>query len=468
MVVGNVPQPPQLLLPGHQGTMDNNSWALIHRAVGCGSLGLVLLLSLPSFRQVSTKVRFARRQRGANGDGSHEVVPDLFESVDGKATEESVAAFSDRKPRVSAAISLCLGLAASITAAILATLAASPLPAPAYLPWVLVFDRWADVPAWTLIAIQWASIPTKAQYDRRFSLAVIGFLSSIVLLASLGYRYGFDIVVTLSDQERASGRGAALGAAACRLLQVLAAIATAFSFSAFPHRPDVYYNGLLVDQQHAVSILSRFGFNWNSIVFEIANARKLELEDLPGLDGDTRSANVNARYLARGDSISGPKGRLWWQLVMAYKWPLVLQWILTFIRAVLAMFPQFVIYQFLENLGNHTGGNMSTSPKLWGWVIGIGVSLGLQIWVSSIQRWLTSSRLEAPVNSLIQSLVFQKALRLDEAADPGSKVAVGGSGKDGKDGKDAKDAKEAKKNEKSNAGGGNVRQSVVNHMKLDR
>ncbi|CAK7205636.1 hypothetical protein SEUCBS139899_008415 [Sporothrix eucalyptigena] len=434
--------------------MDDESWALLHPIVGAGSLGLVFLLSLLSFRQIWTKAQFARRNRGAQGDGTYEAVPQLFESADGKATEDSVAAYSDRQPRLGAYLGLIFGLAASVAAAILLTLRISP-PVPSDRPWLVAFDDWVDVLAWALVTVQCASIPFKEQYDRRFYLSIAAFLSSVVLLCSIGYRYGYEIFHILSGKNVSSGNGFAIGAAVCWLVQVLAALTATFCFASFPHRPDVYYKGNLVDQQHAVSILSRFSFNWNKIVFDIANARKLELEDLPNLDGNTRSACVNERYLARGGSAGGPKGRLWWQLIMAYKWPLLLQWGLTFVRSVLALFPQFVIYQFLEGLEGHEGDSKAANPKLWGWVIGIGVSLVLQIWVGSAQRWLTSSRLEAPLNSLVQTLIFQKALRLDEAADPGHKV----SDDDKKEG--AKGKKTAKKAE------GDVRQSVVNHMKLD-
>ncbi|ERT02813.1 hypothetical protein HMPREF1624_01115 [Sporothrix schenckii ATCC 58251] len=434
--------------------MDDESWALLHPIVGASNLGLVFLLSLPSLHQLWTKAQFARRNRGAQGDGAYEVVPQLFESADGKATEASVAAFSDRQPRLGAYLSLYLGLAASITSAILLTLVTAP-PASLDRPWLFAFDNWADVPAWAFICLQLASTPAKEQYDQRWVLSIIAFSSSALLVGSLGYRYGYDIVHILAGQNVAAEDGLATGTAVCWLVQVLAALVATLCFATFPHRPDVYYKGDLVDQQHAVSILSRFSFNWNKIVFDIANARKLELEDLPNLDGNTRSSCVNERYLARGGSAGGPKGRLWWQLLVAYKWPLLLQWALTFVRSVLALFPQFVIYQFLEGLDNHEGGNKAANPKLWGWVIGIGVSLVLQIWIGSAQRWLTSSRLEAPLNSLVQTLIFQKALRLDEAADPGHKVAEG----DGKTGN--KDKKGPKKPE------GDVRQSVVNHMKLD-
>ncbi|OAA54758.1 ABC bile acid transporter [Niveomyces insectorum RCEF 264] len=454
--------------------MDGEQWALLHPVVGAGSLGLICLLSLPALGQLWTKARLARRNRGAHGSGGYEAISPVFESRDGQATEESEAAFSDRWPRLGAWISLFLGLAASVAAAVLLTIhTGSSPPASETTPWLLTFDNWADVPAWALAAIQCASIPTKLQYDRRFLLATVGFWSSVILLGSLGFRYGYDVVYVLSgrNHESADRRNTALGAAACWLVQILAALAAALSFASFPHRPDVYYDGNLVDQQHASSLLTRFGFNWNRVVFDIANERKLELQDLPNLDGDTRSSCVSAHYVGRGGGVGGKKGRLWWQLIMACKWPLFLQWVLTFVRSVLALFPQFVLYQFLEGLDNHQGGNKAANPRLWGWVIGLGASLMLQVWVNSVQRWLTFSRLEAPLSSLVQSLIFQKALRLDEAAETGQKTADNSdqhkqSGNDKKDGKktagktDDKDAAQTKRE-------GDVRQSVVNHMKLD-
>lgn len=448
--------------------MDDRGWALLHPITGAGTLGFVFLSSLPALHQLWTKAHLARRNRGADGDGRHEVVPQLFESADGRATAESVAAFSDREPRRAAWLSLLLGFAASIVAAVLlsigpngdwnATLLASP-------SWLHFLDGWVDVPTWGLGLLQCASIPTKSQYDRRFLLATIGFWSGAILTTSILVRHGFGIVLALSGKSKAGYTGMFVGTAVCWLVEAICALTASLSFASFPHRPDVYYRGGLVDQQHAVSRLSLFGFTWNRVVFDTAHERKLELEDLPNLDGDTRSSNILAQYLANGGSAGGENGRLWWQLVKAYRRPLFLQWTLTFVRSILALFPQYVLYQFLEGLDKHQDGNKAASPQLWGWVISLGVSLVLQVWVNSIQRWLTASRLEAPVSSLIQALIFQKALHLDEAAEPGQ-ATVGGAAKAG--GMDKKDGKNTDKKDPKKKNSGDIRQSVVNHMKLDR
>jgi ABC-type multidrug transport system fused ATPase/permease subunit len=297
-----------------------------------------------------------------------------------------------------------------------------------------------------LIATQCFSIPSKLQYDTRFRLAKLGLVSSAIQLASLVTRYGPGVVRAFQHYH---GDSQDLASAACCLLEILAALAAGLSFSAFPHRPDVYYQGGLIDQQHAVSLLTRLTFSWNRLVFDISKERQLVQDDLPNMDGNTRSSQVYARYLEKN-----PQGRLWWRLVKTFKYPLAIQWSLTVVQAVLALFPQYVLHNFLEALERPPDQRANYS-ELWGWVIGMATSMILQIWVSSTQRWNTSSRLEAPLLSLLQSLVFQKALRQDEAADPGQTEEK------------SPDSESPEGQEKNKKPKSDTRQAVVNHIKLD-
>lgn len=119
--------------------MDENSPHLLHPIVAGVSLGLVCLLTLPALAQLRSKSKLFRT--------GYDAVPELFESEDGQATEESVAAFSDRGARIAAWVSLAIGLAASTASAILLTLSrdVSVTIEPAALH---VLNNWADVPAW--------------------------------------------------------------------------------------------------------------------------------------------------------------------------------------------------------------------------------------------------------------------------------------------------------------------------------
>jgi len=258
----------------------------------------------------------------------------------------------------------------------------------------------------------------------------------------LTVRFGSGAVHTVAGRREDS---LPLAVAACRLLELLMALAAGLAFAAFPHHPDVFSPQGLVDQQHASSLLTKFSYGWNPLVFVTSKQRKLEQDDLPNMDGSTRSSSVYDKYLA-----AKPTGRLWVQLLKTFKVPVAIQWALTLVQAVLALFPQYVLFHFLEGLETASG-QKDRDPKLWGWVAGLSGSLILQTWVGNAQRWNTASRLEAPSLSLLQSLVFQKALRQDEAADPGQQSG---------DGKQQADDKDKKKP-------ADTRQAVVNHIKMD-
>jgi len=434
--------------------MENEG--LLHPIIAAVGLGVIGLGVVPTARHAFSP----RSQRRPQGDGYDEIVPRLYESADGKATEESEREFSDREARVAAWIGLVVGFGAAVASALLLTLNSAPPSA-----WT-VFNNWADVPAWvsrafpepcpspsscrrgsdqilqTIIGLQCAGIPTRAQYDRRYLLSRLGLLSSAVELASLAIRFGLGAIYTVGSRHDDS---LPLAVAACRLMELLAALAAVIAFAGFPHHPDVFYGGVVVDQQHAASLLSKFAYGWNPLIFVTSKQRKLQQEDLPQMDGDTRSSNVYALYLKKK-----PTGRLWLQLIKTFKVPVAIQWALTLVQAVLALFPQYVLFHFLEGLETASG-QRSRDPKLWAWVAGLASSLILQIWIGNAQRWNTTSRLVAPSQSLLQSLVFQKALRQDEAADPGQNSADGEQQGDNSDRKKPSD----------------TRQAVVNHIRMD-
>ncbi|TPX17379.1 uncharacterized protein E0L32_003022 [Thyridium curvatum] len=460
-------QEPQQL-PWRMMDESNSNAVELHPTVGAAGVILVALLTIPALLQAWRSCRSSSRIRLSRGGGYQTLspvpaAPAVYESEDGQATAESVSEFSDREARTAAWISIVVGLGASIASGVL--LQRNPTGDGGSPPaWKLV-SYWAEVPAWTLLLIQCASLPVKAQYDARFKLVIVGLVSTLSLLLSITARLGLVTIRALPwsyRHWRASHDGEPLAIALCWLLEHLAALSAVLAFASFPHRPDVYHKGTLVDQQHAVSLLTRLAFSWNRLVFEISRERQLNLEDLPILDSNTRSRNVTERYL-RSHPDGGDKPRLWRQLLHAYRYELAMQWALTAVTALLALFPQYVLYHFLESLEDQPQGGKERM-SLWVWVVGLAVALLLQVWVGNSMRWLTSSKLEAPLLSLLQSLVFQKALRLDEAADPGKKV------QDKDDGEDKDAAGKAKKDDKkkeSKAGGGDVRQSVVNHMKLD-
>ncbi|KUI60006.1 ATP-dependent bile acid permease [Cytospora mali] len=308
---------------------------------------------------------------------------------------------------------------------------------------------WADVIAWALILFQSTFLPRRGDYAAKYRLSNFGLVCSVLILASLIYRSRFD------DVLHAPGDSKQLAQGICWLLQTISAVAALFALGSIPRRPDVYFKGSLVDQQHTVSLLSMMSFSWNSLVFDISKERQLEMEDLPRLDYQSRSRNLHHLFTSKNT-----EGRLWWRLLKFHWVQLAQQWCLVFVAAVLALFPQYMMYNLLSGLEQARTPESGISQTL-AWALALCLSLALDSIVGSLLNWWTSSRLVIPLGAVLQTLVFDKALKEHETAMPPPRTQEKKDDKDdsnlkesepGKKGKDAKDA---------------VRQSVINHMKLD-
>jgi hypothetical protein len=308
------------------------------------------------------------------------------------------------------------------------------------------------------LCLQCAFIPSRRQHRAKFRLTVLGLLSALVVVVSVAFRHGYDTLASFYSEERDT---AALALGLLYLLQLVAALTATCAFAGFPRRPDIYNKAGLVDQQHTLSLLSRFTFSWNRGIFNVAKERQLEVHDIPNLDFVTRSKHLESEFVEKR-----AKGPLWKQLIKAHASELVLQWLLTLVIALLALFPQVVLHNFLDMIERNEE-RVSTDPTVFLWVFGLLLSQLLQVGVNNWLKWITASRLEVPVQSLLQSLVFHKALKQYETAPPGQNVDKGNnSGSQGAstdtNGKAGTQAGKSKGKEPE------TRQSVINHMKLDR
>lgn len=253
----------------------------------------------------------------------------------------------------------------------------------------------------------------------------------------------------------------------CWLLQVISAIVAFFALGTIPRRPDVYSKGSLVDQQYTVSLLSKISFSWNSLVFDISKKRQLEMEDLPKLDHLTRSSNLHHMFNSKKT-----EGRLWWKLLKFLYIELAQQWALVLISAVLALFPQYMMYNLLQRLEQPRTPETQMSSTL-AWALALCLSLALDNIVGSLLSWWTNSRLVIPLQAVLQTLVFDKALKEHETAMPPPKSQE----KDEDNGEMEEPNKPGDNNKKANKDTADkpkapqkkdeVRQSVINHMKLD-
>ncbi|GAB1311146.1 Putative ATP-binding cassette (ABC) transporter protein [Madurella fahalii] len=412
---------------------------LLHKLFGGAAALLVALLTAPAlvYALGTATPRWRRRGYAHLGQNS-------YEDHDGIATEESIRAYSDTRPRVAVCLGAIIGLAASVAARIVTLRTAQDTPR---LSEELV--HWTEPTCWVLVCLQCACLPARHQHQAKFRLTIVGLVSSLLIAVSVALRYGYEALASVARPERDT---VAVVLGSLYLAQFFSAVATAAAFAAFPRRPDVYDKTGLVDQQHTLSLLSLFSYSWDRVIFDVARERQMEIEDIPNLDSATRSRNLETRFL---DRLS--EGPLWWQLIKGHAAELSLQWGLTLVIAFLSLFPQVVLYNFLSRIEQRQG-HTSADPTVFIWVLGLLLSQLLQVGFSNWLRWITTTRLEIPVGSLLQSLVFSKALKQYETAPPGQKVekSDGSSGQGNpKDGKAKKDTEPE------------TRQSVINHMKLD-
>lgn len=296
--------------------------------------------------------------------------------------------------------------------------------------------------------LQCVLLPRRDEFQAKYRQANFALVSSLLVLVSLIIRNKGDHFLDASRDSRRLAEGV------CWLAQVTAALTAFFAFGLIPRRPDVYSEGKLVDQQYTVSLFSKISFSWNFFVFDIARQRQLEMDDLPQLDSRTRSENLHRVFIARPT-----EGRLWWRLLKFFWTQLAQQWCLVLVSATLNVFPQYVMYYLLQQLEQPRTPESGISTTLV-WALALCLSLALDNIVGSILYWWTNSQLVVPLNAVLQTLVFDKALKEHETAMPPPKQDE----QDGDDKKDSKknDTKAAEKPKKDEA-----RQSVINHMKLD-
>jgi hypothetical protein len=102
-----------------------------------GSLGLALVAGITTPAILTTVSRFVIRQKGPEYSSLNGY--DLYEDEDGKATEESTKAFSDKIPRFSIAILSTIGFSTVLTLAIITTLQG---------PTAYMVENWLQVGVW--------------------------------------------------------------------------------------------------------------------------------------------------------------------------------------------------------------------------------------------------------------------------------------------------------------------------------
>lgn len=355
-----------------QQTMTGYDSLLAFFGTGAAIIGLC---SIPAVSAVATRIR------------RPEPKIDIYEDEDGKATPESMKAFSAKVPKTLILLFAAAGLPISVALLLLAV----HDPALTLESLVLVSA------AWGALLFQAVAIASSRNSVQAYDLGIYTFFSSITL---------GGIVLTLGTKHARSllQEGPLLASLWAVELALTASLAIA-SLS-LPRRPDVFKDGHMVDRMYTVSAFSRFNFSWPSGVLTLASKKKnLDMADLSRPDHYTRAAEVSADWKRRDY-----KHRLWISAILAHKGALVLQWVLTLCSSVLNFAPQWVILQLLRILETREPGSRN-GLEVWVWVIWLFVAIVSQAWLESYIFWLSWAELTIPVRAQLSALVFEKAMR---------------------------------------------------------
>lgn len=191
-----------------------------------------------------------------------------------------------------------------------------------------------------------------------------------------------------------------------RCSQLALTVFAGFTSLTLPRRPVVFKDGVPVDGMYTVSALSRYTFAWVEHLLSLAHkTKRLNLEDLPRMDHHTRSKDLSESW----EQVEHPRA-LWVEVVYAYKWPFIIQWVLTLLQAFGNFGPQFVNFHLLKILENRIPGE-AVSKEAWIWVVVLTVATIGSSWIEAWLFWVSWSELAIPIRAQLAALVFQKALR---------------------------------------------------------
>ncbi|KAK0746383.1 P-loop containing nucleoside triphosphate hydrolase protein [Schizothecium vesticola] len=316
---------------------------------------------------------------------------DIYEDDDGRATPESMKAFSTTRPKIAILLFAAIGLVISILL-VLVTQRDS----------AVTLENLALIAAsWGSLLFQAVAIAASRHPVTTYDLGIYTFFSAL-LLGGIVFTQSSAIAERLLENDILS---AWLWSAELSLSLCLAVAGLSI-----PRRPDVFKNGEMIDRMNTVSAFDRFTFSWPASVLALASKKKnLDLIDLSRPDHNTRAADVSADWKRR----SG-QHRLWVSLIVVHKWAFVLQWSLTFVSSILNFAPQWVILQLLRSLEARTPGS-EHGLDIWIWVIWLLVAVISQSWLESYIYWLSWAELTIPVRAQLAALIFEKAMRKKDA-----------------------------------------------------
>lgn len=193
-------------------------------------------------------------------------------------------------------------------------------------------------------------------------------------------------------------------------MQIACALFRGLFCALLPRRPDVYFEGQLVDQQFTVSILSRFSYSWASTLLQYAvKNRTLDTDSLPKLPLPVRAHSLRANF----ERALGSR-KIWKAIIFAHYKSIGLQMKWTLAACFLSFGPHVALYNILNSM-EARGMESWVAAQSWIWVLALGI---LMLAASSVEAWMfwvICHRLGLPIYEELSATIFAKAMRRKDA-----------------------------------------------------
>ncbi|GAD93452.1 ABC transporter [Paecilomyces variotii No. 5] len=353
----------------------------------------VLVFALSGFSSTSIIAsRLTRKPRlSLSGSSTNN---SLYEDEDGLATEASIKAFSDEWQRLAIALLSAIWVCCALSLAIIT------LREPKNL---LLVPFWLLVVNSIVLCLETVAFFTEPSCVNRYNLAIYAFWTSILttILPCV------ELFPFSSPPDREyyiqleSPTTWLLGA------QIIAALMRSLCCLLIPRRPNVYYDGQVVDQEFSGSLFSRFTYSWvNGLLrYTRQNKSSMEIDSLPHLRSSARVENLHMRF----EQVRGTKSL--WRAILVAHWPSLLQqYLLSLTQCALSFGPQVALYSILKSLEERSTASWDETQS-WLWVAALGSLLLLGSGVDSWLWWLIYSKLAIPVYQELSAIVFAKTMR---------------------------------------------------------
>ncbi|KAJ3529707.1 hypothetical protein NM208_g9637 [Fusarium decemcellulare] len=313
----------------------------------------------------------------------------FYEDVDGQSTPESIAAFSNRRPKISILAFSTVGFGTAIAISVL-----SAINPPSN---VLLLENWLTAGGWGLILLHAICLGAHHSYVKVHDLG-LWLLASCLVVAAL------TVPQLIKEAQHASSDNVPV--VILRAVNVLAVVSLSLSSVLIPRRPRVFFRGRKVDEQWTVSAFSRYTWSWVEPLLQVASRKN----DLDASDVSHPDRKLRAEDLKRDWDAFKFEGNLFRSLLWAYKGNFVLQWGITIFRNFLGLLPFSIMLRLISILEQRAPGQ-SPTLELWVLVFSMAIFNLMDAWIEGWVFWYSFADLSLPIRAQLSTLIFEKSLR---------------------------------------------------------